>query len=88
MATEPTSGGSGALSLSDNLGHIYDKLVPQYEESYDQMLDEISDLDLMDPRSVLDLQIMSAMVTKPLEIGSNLISKFSETSSRIINNYN
>jgi hypothetical protein len=74
--------------MSEHMGEIYNQLLPQYEASYEQMMATVSDLDLMDPRSILDLQIMSGLVTKPLEIGSNLISKFAETSSRIINNYN
>lgn len=87
MATEAASSGV-PMNMSEHMGEIYDTLVPQYEANYEQMMTEISDLDLMDPRSLIDLQIMSSLVTKPLEIGSNLISKFGETSSRIINNYN
>ena len=86
MATEPTSG--GALNMSEHMGEIYNRLLPRYEANYEQMMAEIADLDMMDPRSIMDLQVMSGLVTKPLEIGSNLISKFGETSSRIINNYN
>ena len=86
MATEAAYGTSS--NMSQHMGEIYDQLVPQYEASYEKMMNEIGQLDLMDPRSILDLQVMSGLVTKPLEIGSNLISKFGETSSRIINNYN